>query len=177
MTVKARNLDLLGVRYVVSNMRASDWLEISNLVPRAYATVDMLTMLTVQHSRLGFLLEVDGIPAVVVQAVEKHNGCWSIGMFATDDFPAAWRGVVRFGRDLLLPSMLDLGARYCEAHVHAGNVAAQRFLERLGFRARSSVLENYGAFGEPFILYAVTREELPDVLRESPQSSGSQRAG
>lgn len=172
--IKIRNLDLLGVRYVVENMRQSDWVEVSNLVPRSLANVDSLTMLTVQHTRIGFMVEIDGVPGAVVQAIEKHDGCWGVGMFATDDFPLIWRSILKNVRNLVIPSLIDLGARYCEAYVHAGNVPAQRFLASLGFRARSDVLENYGSFGEAFILYAVTREDLPHVLRsESPENPGS----
>lgn len=171
---KVRNLDLLGVRHVVKNMRASDWLEISNLVPRALCDVDAMAMYVTQYTRLGFMVERDGIPAAIVQAIEKHDGCWSIGMFATDDFPLVWHTIIKHARRVLMPSLLDLGARYCEAHVHADNVPAQRFLEALGFKARSGILEDYGAFGQPFILYAVTKKELPDVpLPESPESPGS----
>lgn len=168
--ITIRNLDLLSVHHIIRNMRAQDWIEVSNLVPRAYCEPDLLAMLTMQATRLGFMVCVDNIPAVVVQAVEKHNGCWSVGMFATDDFARCWRATFKQISCVLIPALVEGGARYCEAHVHAGNVEAQTFLARLGFRAVSEPLKHYGAFGETFILYAVTHEELPHVLRQSPES-------
>lgn len=175
--IRIRDLDLLGVRHIIRHMRAQDWIEVSNLVPRAYCDPDLLTMLVMQSARLGFLVEVDGIAAAVVQAVEKHNGCWSVGMFATDDFNRCWRAIFKQISCVLIPAMVEGGARYCEAHVHADNVEAQKFLARLGFRAVSLPLNRYGAFGETFILYAVTYEELPHVLRQSAESPSSPSPG
>lgn len=163
MTV--RNLDLLSIHYVVRNMRHQDWIEISNLVPRAYCEPDLLAMMVMQVSTLGFVVDVGSVPCAVVQAVQKHNGCWAVGMFATEEFPHCWREVFKHVRNVLIPAIVDAGGRYCEAHVHAGNIDAQRFLRKIGLRPRSDVLEGYGSFGEPFILYAVTKEELPHVLR------------
>lgn len=166
-----RDLTLLRLHYIIRNMRKQDWVEVSNLVPRAYCEPDMLAMLTMQATRLGFIVESFGVPAVLVQACERHSGNWSVGMFATEDFENCWRETFKHIRAVLIPAIIEAGGRYCEAHVHAGNIEAQRFLKRLGFRPRSDVLEGYGAFGEPFILFAVTIGDLPHVLHEIPRRS------
>lgn len=161
--VTVSELSLPKVWHVVRHMRASDWTEISNLVPRAVCTVDGIAMMVMQHSSVGFVLEVDENPALVVQLVQKHEGCWSAGLFATDDFPLCWRSALKEIREIVVPTLLEAEARYCEAHVLADNLPAQAMLERVGFRRKSEVLTNYGAFGKDFIIYAVTREELSDV--------------
>jgi RimJ/RimL family protein N-acetyltransferase len=170
--VTVSELTLQGVWHVVKNMRSSDWTEISNLVPRAACTVDGIAMMVIQHSGVGFVIEVDEKPACVVQLVQRHEGCWSAGLFATDDWPLCWRSVLKEIRHIVVPTLLEHGARYCEAHVLASNIPAQTLLKRVGFRQKSELLTNYGAFGKDFILFAVTREELSNVYGRTKGASG-----
>lgn len=175
MTPTISPLTLPAVWHVVKNMRQSDWIEVSNLVPRAICTVDGIAMATVQHSGAGFVAALDGVPVCVVQLGQRHDGCWSCGLFATDDFPKVWRTVLKEVHHVIIPTLIDQGARYCEAHVLADNLPAQAMLKRIGFSAKSSVLTNYGAFGKDFVLFAVTREELTHVFFK-PEDSRAQGA-
>jgi hypothetical protein len=174
--IEARPINLADVYTVVCNMRMTDWQEVINLVPKALATPDGITMLTMQHTRLGTVYAYDDLPVVVLQANEIRDGVWSIGMFATDLFPLVWRAMVKDMKRAFLPVLLDSGARYCEAHVAAGNVDAQRLLKFLGFRQRSDVLEGFGSFGDPFLLYVATIGDLPHVFHARPPGTGSPRA-
>ena len=176
MTITIHPLSLSMVLHVAQNMRRSDWIEVSNLVPRRICTPEGMAMLVIQHSGAGFVACVDGVPACVVQLVEKHDGCWSAGLFATDDFALCWRAVVKEIRHVIAPVLLDFGARYLEAHVMASNIPAQRLLERLGFKCVSEVLTNYGAFGKDFLLYAIRNREDCHVFLK-PQGAGSSATG
>lgn len=164
-----------NVWHVVQGMRAQDWQEVVNLVPAQFASVDGITMLAVSHSVFGFVLKLDQVPVVVVHFAQKHPGTLSAGMFATDQFNDVWRQLVRELREFALPALLELGTTYCEAHVMASNLEAQRFLRYIGFTQRSDVLKKYGAFDKDFVLYAISEEELPNVFRSrtAPRSRAS----
>lgn len=173
MKITVTDLDLPSVWHVVKNMREQDWIEISNLIPRHLCTVDQIAMLIVQQTGVGFVLRVNDCPALVVQLVQKHDGCWSAGLFATDDFVHCWRRAIKEIKEIVIPVLLDHGARYCEAMVMASNKPAQRLLKMIGFRAQSNVLTNYGAFGKDFMLFAITdRGEINNVLVIPENSRG-----
>lgn len=166
-------VNIKNVWPVVKNMRRLDWIEISNLVPRQICSVDGITMMVVQHTFVGFVVAYDGTPVCVVQLTQKHDGCWSCGLFATDDFDKVWKAVIREVKEIVVPTLLDLEARYCEAMVQADNQPARRFLEWIGFVPKSEVLTNYGAFGKDFILYALTEKELNSVFISKGPGSNS----
>ncbi len=99
-------------------------------------------------------------------------------MFATHDFVHCWRRMIREMREVVMPTLLDLDARYVQAHVLASNAAGRRLLEFIGFRCRSEILKAYGAFGDDFILYTMTDEDLPNVFRKkSAADPRSQNTG
>lgn len=167
------DLSIQSVWPVVRNMRHQDWVEVSNLVPRQFATVDGITMLTLQQTGVGYVVTLDDVPAAVVQFAQKHDGCWEIGMFATDDYPHVWRAVIKEAREVAVPVLLQHGARYCQAHVMVDNDDAKRLLKWVGFRQTSEVLTNYGAFGKDFELWSITREELNRVLLKPENHTGA----
>ena len=129
MSTSIEKLTLAGVLHVVQNMRLSDWEEVINCTPAAYQSVDGIAILTMQFSGSGFVVRVDDQPAAVVQLVERHKGSWSVGMYATDDFGKCWRTIIKEVRAVLFPQLLELEARYVEAHVLATNWQGMRLLE------------------------------------------------
>ena len=69
---------------------------------------------------------------------------------------------------VIIPTLLELDARYCEAMVQADNEPAKRLLEHVGFSPKSEVLTNYGAFGKDFVLFAISNPgDIPNVFTKN----------
>ena len=165
MSIKITGLDIQSVLYVVKHMRKADWQEVINSLPHAYCTVDRIAMVVAQRGGVGFVIHYDETPVCVVEVVEKHEGCWSCGLFATEQFALVWRSTIKAINEICKQLLLSHGARYCEAHASADNVDAHRLLEWIGFKKSSEVLKGYGSYGADFILFTLVKEELNHVFR------------
>ena len=172
MTVEIKPLTLRGVLSVCERMRQSDWAEVINLLPKAVDTPELIAMTCMQVSHFGFVAEVDGVPTTVAQFVQILDGTWRCGLFSTDDFPKAWRAVVRELRGRCMWHLLDSGAVYCDAYADTLHPEAHRLLEHLGFSKRA-ILPSYGSRGRDIALYVATIGEFTDVLRRRRQRPAS----
>lgn len=168
LSVEIRPLTLRGVLSVCERMRASDWAEVINLLPKSCDTPELIAMTTMQISHFGFVAEVDGVPTTVAQFVQILDGSWRCGLFSTDDFAKAWRGVVRELKTTCMWHLLDSGAEYCDAYADTLHPEAHRLLEHLGFRKRA-ILPSYGSRGRDIALYVATIGEFDHVLRKRRQ--------
>ena len=175
--ISVQPLNLRGILGILDNIRAQDWIEISNLVPRYMAERhEFIAMHIMQMGGIGFVLSLDDRPVCMVHAVQRFEGSWSIGMIATDDFPRVFRFVIKEGVAIMAPVLREAGARYMDAYVYADNSDARRLLARCGFRRASRRLTNYGAFGKDFYLYTLSREDAENVPWFKTSSTASARA-
>lgn len=156
-------LNLRDVLYVCERMRAADWAEIVNLLPRSIETADMIAMVTMQSSRFGVIGKLDGEPIVVLQFGELLDGTWRAGLFATDKFDRIGKATVRHILDVTVPFLLDSGAVYCDALADPLNDAGVAMLEFIGFKKRA-ILPEYGSRGRDIALYVATKKEIEHVL-------------
>lgn len=87
-------------------------------------------------------------------AMPLWMGCWSIWMFATDDFTAATgKEMVRFIRRILRTEMPARGAHRVECKSLSTHAAAHRFIEALGL-TREATQRAYGKGREDFIVFS-----------------------
>lgn len=79
-------------------------------------------------------------------------GCWSMWLFATDDFHRIGLGVTRMVIRSIVPMLWGGGARRLECRSMEGHVDAQRWLCTIG-ASREATLRSYGKGGEDFHVY------------------------
>ena len=104
----------------------------------------------------GVVLDAGGNPQAVLGALPCWPGVFSVWMFATDLWPAVWRGAVRFARDVLAPQMIAAGGHRAQCFAAAGHDDAHRLLRRLGFQAEGTA-RRMGRAGEDFIMFGAVR--------------------
>lgn len=146
------------------------------MVPKSIATVDGITMYIIQQGGVGFVLAKDGVPAGLVQCVPIHEGAFSVGLIATDEWINVWRSFAREIQKVVIPALLESGARWMECRVWNDNQPAKDFLEWFGFRQMSEVMTGWGTFGKDFVLYGITRSEFETHVSRRPRHSRSRSA-
>lgn len=150
-------LDANAVSFVAANMRDADRAEI--FATRADDDAARLAAETMAFARFGGVAWWrDGRhdePVAVVCAIPLWPGVWSVGMYATDRWPAVAHATTRWIKRSLIADLVAAGAHRAECRSLAGHATAHRWLESLGasFEAR---LPAYGCHCETFFLYAWT---------------------
>lgn len=150
-------LNLSDVLHVCKNMRMQDWREVLNLLPKTVTTPDVVAMICMNVSKIGFVAKIDGVPAGVIQIGEVLDGTIRFGLFGTDRLPEV-------ALDLcievmkILPDMIDDGLKHAEALADALHPEAHKLLTFLGFKKRA-ILEEYGSHGADIALFTITRRE------------------
>lgn len=147
------------VRRVAMNMRAMDRAEI-------YATrwredpADVARD-SVLLSRFGFVCasDRDGEPISAIGAAELWPTMWSVWMFATDRWPEVALAATRLVRRVLVPQLLEAGARRAECRALASHRQAHRWLKLLGAR-REFRVRDFGKNGEDFVSFVWRREDV-----------------
>ena len=154
--MKLANPSLLDVLYVTRNLREWDRREL--FATRFDDDPDRLAMDVMGWGPVGWVAGgvVDGREkaSAVVGATELWPGMWSVGMFATDDFPKIGLGLTRFVKRRMIPLIVQQGIRRGECKSIEGHTEAHRWLEVLGARRDGAALRGYGKGGEPFYTYA-----------------------
>ncbi|MGB8275592.1 MAG: hypothetical protein WCF16_10035, partial [Alphaproteobacteria bacterium] len=144
-----------AVLHVAANMRAEDRREIDAC--RWVFDPEQIARETFALARFGCVAHADGVPVAVVAAVEYWPGFYTVGMFATDDWPKVALSLTRWARARMSAQLLAAGANRMECRVVQGHETAMRWLESLG-AAREAALSDCGRNRESFFLYAWTRK-------------------
>lgn len=161
-TIEIVPINLRDVLTICENMRQIDWEEVRNLLPQAVDKPDVIAMICMQATRVGFVAKSDGIPAGVIQLAEILDGTFRAGMFGTNRMTEVARPLV--GKLLeIIPDMMDDGMKYCEALSDAQHLEAHKLLTFVGLKKRA-ILPGYGSHGRDIALFTITKDET-HVLR------------
>lgn len=104
----------------------------------------------------GWIAQVESVPVAFVGGAPTYPNVWSVGMFATDDFPKIGLPFTRFVRNHFIRGLVESGAIRAECKSMEGHEAAHRWLEALGAEREAKHLE-YGKNGETFFTYCWTK--------------------
>lgn len=150
-------LDLADVLHVCRKMRLQDWREVLNLLPLSVTTPDVVAMIVMNVSKVGFVAKIDGVPAGVIQVSEPLDGNLRFGLFGTDDFELVAMPLCLKLMEIM-PDLIEEGAVYGEAFADAIHTDAHKLLEFLGFKKRA-ILERYGSHGCDVALFTITKDQ------------------
>lgn len=92
-------------------------------------------------------------PIAACGLVEARPGCWSMWLFATDNFPQIGLSMTKCLRRVIVPWLIRAGAHRMETLSMGARAEAHRWLEALGAE-REATLREYGRGREDFISFA-----------------------
>lgn len=102
----------------------------------------------------------DGVPVAVGGLVEHRPHVLTLFLFATDDFPAVGKPLVRFIVQRLFPPIKAAGVHRIDCLSIDGHDQAHRFIRALGLE-QEAVLRAFGRDGEDFIQFAWLADARP----------------
>lgn len=153
-------LGLLDALYICRNLRAADARE-------AWATrddedTDRLAMEIAQHWGPGSYCAraTDGTPVALIGYTERWPGVWCCWMLATDRFPEVGKGLTRWVKRSMLPSLIERGAHRIEAYSIDGHDTAHRWLRFCG-AVEEARLRRYGRNGEDYLVFSIPTPDRP----------------
>jgi hypothetical protein len=142
-----------NVAHVARNMREWDRREI-------YATRwdDNSESLAYEVMQTGEVRWVAGLeePIAAFGCAPMWPGCWSMWLFAADDFHRIGLSVTRLVTRSIVPMLWDGGAHRLECRSMEGHVDAQRWLSTIGAE-REATLKGFGRDGQDFHIYTWAR--------------------
>lgn len=100
-----------------------------------------------------FCFGIDDKPVAIWTGIELHPGVWSIGMWATDDFPKIAKFVTKMCCTHIFSAMLTTGCHRIECKSIIGYDSVHRWLSFCGLRQSKETLQKYGKNGEDFVLF------------------------
>lgn len=156
-------LNLRDVLEVCENMRQQDWEEVLNLLPLGVTKPEVVAMICMNASSMGFVAKLDGRPVGVIQIAQILHGSYRFGLFGTDRLPEV---ALPLAGEMMqaIEHLVDReGAVYGEAMADAFHLEAHRLLAFLGFR-KTAILPGYGSLGADIALFTFTKGTF-DVLR------------
>ncbi len=98
-------------------------------------------------------------PLCAIGAVPLHPGVWSVWMFAKDDFPTVGLYATKFARRVMMPGLVNSGARRAQCLSIEGHEDAHKWLRLLGAKAESR-LWGFGKNGEDFHCFAWSSDDV-----------------
>lgn len=150
--MKLASPSLLDVLYITHHMREWDRREL--FATRWDEDPDHLAMDVMQRwGEHCWVAGEDRQAIAVIGAMQTWPGMWSVGMFATDDFPRIGLPLTRWVRQVMIPHIVQQGVRRGECKSMEGHTMAHRWLELLGAKREGEPLKNYGKNGETFHTY------------------------
>lgn len=151
--VQIAPLSLGLVAFVTQNMRPLDRLE-ANATSFSEEPADLAVDVCMHWGPTGAVLGIER-PIAVIGATQRWPNVWTAWMFATDEFPRIGKAATRYARDVLLPTVRNVGMVRADARSLASNVAAHRWIELIGGRFESE-LKGFGKNGEDFVQFRWT---------------------
>jgi hypothetical protein len=164
MSFTIRNATVRDACFVAANMRPQDWREISALigdVPRRDAACWMLASSRRPSGRTyAWQVEEDGQPIACFgfsYVYEHVASAWSYG---TNRMCRAIVPITGWSQ-VYLPMLFEVERQQrVEVRTIVDHDISHRWLNRVGAK-EECFLPSYGRNGEPFVLYAWTRTEMP----------------
>jgi hypothetical protein len=147
-------LTALGLEYVLGNLRDADRLEVAATIDQGSALATANLILQIPGPKWE-ARTVRGEPAVIGGFTPVWPGLGSGWLWGTDCWDEVALEVTRALKKHILPSLDARGVHRIEARPMAGNVAAIRWLQIIGFR-QEAVTAQFGRGREDFILFART---------------------
>lgn len=141
------------VLYIAQNLRECDKREIFSTrwseSPEDF-TADILSF--------GEFAWVCGLerPIAAIGAAPLRPGCWTMWMFATDEFNKIGISLTKFAKRVIFPALKEAGAHRLETLSIEGHYTAHRWLEYLGAH-REAEHKSFGKNRETFYSYSWTR--------------------
>ncbi len=94
----------------------------------------------------------DDQPICIMSAIAIHPGVWSMGLWATDDFPKIGRFITRWALQHFFPALQKAGLHRLECKSIIGYSEVHEWLRYLGFH-EGNAEKMYGKGGEDFITF------------------------
>jgi hypothetical protein len=107
---------------------------------------------------LSWLVCINQEPVASLGAILVWPGHWNVWAFGTSRWGQAARAITKHVRRVMIPMLLEIGAKSVAAYVHAAHTQACAWLEFLG--AKGTLLSKWGKNGEDFVLYRWFRESV-----------------
>lgn len=107
----------------------------------------------------GWTASHEDTPVAIVGAVPLHPGCWSVFMFATNDFRQISISLTKFIKRVMIPALVDTSARRAQCLSLEDHTEAHAWLRVLGAYSEQP-LRDYGKNGETFIPFVWRRENV-----------------
>lgn len=148
--MKLLSPNLLDVMYIARHLREWDRREL--FATRFDDNPDRLAMDVMGWGPHWWVAGDGGRAIAVVGATPVWPGVWSVGMFATDEFPRIGLPLTRFVKRRMIPHIQAQGIHRGECRSMEGHEEAHRWLEALGAK-REGTLSNYGKNRETFFTY------------------------
>lgn len=111
------------------------------------------------YGHFGWVAWGDEEPVAILGAVPMHPGCWSVFMFATNNFRHISFSLTKFVKRVMIPALADTGARRAQCLSMEGHEDAQKWLRLLGATPEEPMLD-FGKNGETFIPFVWRRENV-----------------
>ena len=180
------DIDFASVTRVCINMRADDAVEIYGLRPHdnpimlAYEV-----MAVIRNGGRGCAAWHEGKPVAIVGFAENWPGVWQVILFATPEFRAVARPVLRWIRDTAADLVENHGGRRLQCDSRFDHEDAHRFLRAVGAHPEGPPMRDYGKDGaayQRFVwragvndFFIASKKGTADVLRINPSSAASER--
>lgn len=148
--MKLANPSLMDVLYITHHLREWDRKEV--FATRFSDDPDQLAMDVLRWGPNWWVAGEDKAIAVI-GATEVWPGCWSVGMFATDEFSKIGLPLTKWVKRSMIPHIAQQGIRRGECRSIEGHEMAHRWLETLGAKREGDGLKKYGKDGETFFTY------------------------
>lgn len=148
MKVTIHQAELSMLDPIIRNLRPADEAEMAACLPFGAEYIAARCM-----AGPAWCVMHGGQPAAAFGYVQRSLCVVEGWSFGTDRFTRIAPELTRFIREDLRRRWLEEGIRVCEVRSIGANVAAHRWLYRIGFR-HQALLENQGRKGEAFHLFA-----------------------
>lgn len=155
-TISVEDASYAPAAYIARHMRACDAEEIMPLVRSAEDLALRASMAT-----YGKVSLVDGKPVSIFGASETVPTCWQVFMFATDDWPLVSSTVTKHIKRKMSRYLYEAGANRLECRALDTHTEAHAWLEFLGAKKESEVME-YGGDARTYFMFRWLRSEYQE---------------
>jgi|TARA_R110000823_G_scaffold94861_2_gene207246 hypothetical protein len=145
------------VVHIARNMRELDAEEILPLIWGG--TPENLAAVVIAAGGLATVALSGGVPVAAYGATQTRPKCWSVWMFATDQWPKVALSVTRRLKTEVIETIYEVGAVRADCWSMEGHHVAHRWLEMLGAKYEAT-LEDYGPTRKNFHCYSWTLSRL-----------------
>jgi len=136
---------------ICSNLREQDAAEIA--ATSFDETPESMAARFMPAAEGGWIALSDGTPVAAGGAHCIWPNVWQLWLIGTDRFHECKLGMTRFAKKVMIPTLIQQGARRGQCLTLSTHVESHKWLETLG-ATREATLKNYGKNGEMFFCYS-----------------------